>query len=142
MTTVPSSVTLSSMWTVFRIQWVEGTPPPPLPYFTVSASSYHLTIPAGQTGSCTLTLTSGRGFNDTIGFTTEVQPFVPENVTGLPSVTVQPSSIFLPPNSVVRVDVTVFTSSNTTTTTGYLAWVLTVRGGQKGGGVMLDISVS
>jgi len=126
----------------FSIQWVEGTPPPPLPSFTVSASSYHLTILAGQTGSCTLTITSYHGFNGTLGFTTEVQPFVPENVTGLPSVTIQPSSIFLPPNGVVRVDVTVFTSSNTTTTTGYLAWVLTVRGGQKGGGVMLDISVT
>jgi hypothetical protein len=125
----------------FSIQWVEGTPPPPSPSYAVSASSYHLTIPAGQTGSCTLTITSYNGFNGTLAFTSEVHPFVPMNVTGLPFVTLQQSSIFLPANGVVRVEATIFTSSNTTTATGYLAWVWAQSGGGKNG-VMLDISVT
>lgn len=45
----------------FSIQWVQGTPPPPTPTYTVTASSTAFVIPAGQTGSCTLTLTSYYG---------------------------------------------------------------------------------
>lgn len=125
----------------FRIQWIEGTPPPPPPSYAMTASAYTFTIPAGGTGSCTLTITSYHGFNGTITFTNLVVPFVPGvNVTGLPFITLQPSSIYLPPNGTVTVTATIHTYSNTTTVniTGYLAWVY-AHSGASVNGVGFDI---
>lgn len=100
------------------------------PYFTMSASPTGITIPAGQTGSSTIFLTSHANFSFTANF--QVQASLPGPLIGCPpycpiypTVSVSPPTVNLPSFGSGTTALTVVTAANTTQGT----YTITIFGG-------------
>jgi len=100
------------------------------PYFTMSASPTSLTIPAGQSGSSTILLTSHANFSFTANFQMTVNlpgPLItcPPYCPIYPQVSISPSTVNLPALGTATTVLTISTAANTTQGT----YTITIFGG-------------
>ncbi len=108
-----------SQTTGFSITWAEGTPPPPEPYFTMTASPSNITISPGQNATSIITVSSHYGFTGTLSLSTHVTPW---NATNPPSSSLDRTSVMLPSNGNVVFTLKIVTTTNTLKGS-YLAWI-------------------
>lgn len=135
--TPPGTVTVSVTGTSGQINHsapvtytVLGSGPPD---FTISASPQNQTVPAGQTATSTIIVTSVNGFNGTVRLTTSPPPLCPS----CPGWQMAQSSVNVPPGGSATATL-VFT---TTVGTPPTAWTVTVTGTSASGSLSHSVNV-